>query len=77
MEVYSTADLVSIISQEMLIDVTIVFMESTKIKNMTIACMANDDTLSSVSFLHCNSHKSKNLASWDVKDCIEDLSYIK
>ena len=50
MEVYSTADLVSIISQEMLIDVTIVFMESTKIKNTIIACMTDVDTLSGVSF---------------------------
>ena len=50
MEAHSTADLVSIISQEIPIDVTTAFMESTKIKDTTISCMTDIDTLSSVSF---------------------------
>ena len=39
--------------------------------------MTNIDTLSGISFLHSNVHKSKSLASFDAKDRIEDLSYIK
>ena len=59
MEAYSTPDLVSIIFQEMTIDVTNAFMESTKIKNTMISRMIDIDTLFGISFLHGNVHKSK------------------
>ena len=77
MESYSSADLISVISQELPVDVTTAFMESMKIKDTMVSSMTNIDTLSGISFLHGNGQKSKSLASGEAKDRIEDLCYIK
>ena len=42
-----------------------------------VSSMTNIDTLSGISLLHSNGHTSKSLASFDAKDRIEDLCYIK
>ena len=39
--------------------------------------MTDIETLYGVSFLHGTGHKSKSLVSYDAKDRIEDLSFIK
>ena len=41
MDVYPTSNIMSVISQEMPIDVTAVYMESTKIKEKLISCMTD------------------------------------
>ena len=76
MESYSSADLISVISQELPVDVTTAFMESMKIKDTMVSSMTNIDTLSGISFLHGNGQKSESLASGEAKDRIEDLCYI-
>ena len=77
MDAHSTADLISIISQEIPIDITAAYMESTKIKNSMISSMTDIGSLTGISFLLGNGSKSKSLVSCADKDRIEDLSYIK
>ena len=52
-------------------------MESSKFKDMMVSSMTDINTLSGISFLHGNGHKSKILASCDAKYHIEDLCYIQ
>ena len=77
MDAHSTADLISIISQEMPIDVTAVFIEATKIKNSMISSITDIGSLTGISFLLGHGSKFKILVSCADKDRIEDLSYIK
>ena len=77
MEAHSSVDLISIISQEMPIDVTAAYMESTKIKNSMMSSMTDIGSLSGISFLLGDGSKAQSLVSCADKDRIEDLSYIK
>jgi len=76
-EVHNTADLISIISQEISIDVTTAFMESTKIKEMVMPRISDIDTISGLAFLNSSGHIAESLASCNAKDRIEDLAFIK
>jgi len=75
--VQNTADLMSIMSQEMPADVTEACMESTRCKEKIIASMTDVNNLSGLDFLHSNSHKSKNLACYNKKDRYVNVTYIK
>ena len=77
MEVHNTAGLISIISQDMPIDVTTVFMESMKIKETVIPRMTDIDTLSGLAFLNSSGHTTASLASYNGKYRIEYLAFIK
>ena len=75
-DVQNTADLISVISQEIPIDVTTAFMESTRVKEKIIGSMTDISNLSGLAFLHSDGKKAKNLTSCDVKDRVADLAYI-
>ena len=76
-EIQNTADLISVISQEIPIDVTTAFMESTLVKEKIMSSMTDIGNLAGLAFLHSDGKKAKNLASCDLKDRISDLNYIK
>ena len=61
-DVQNTADLISVISQEIPIDITAAFMDSTRLKNNIISGMNNIGNLTGLAFLHSDSKKAKNLA---------------
>jgi len=65
--VRNTVDLISVISQEVPIDVTTVFMESTRAKKRIISNMPAAGYLSGVAFLHSDGRKTKNLFSSEKK----------
>jgi len=77
MDVHNESDLMTIISQEMPIDVTAAHIESTRVKNKVIASMTDVENLSGIAFLLGSGQKAKNLELCDLKHCIADLSYIK
>ena len=77
MEVHNTTDLISMVSQKMLIDVTTVFMESMKIKETVISHITDIDTMSGLFFLNSSGHTADILALCDVKYRIKDLVFIK
>ena len=66
MDVYPTSDIMSAISQEMPIDVTTAYMESTKVKEKLISRMTDVGNLSGVAFLHSGGSKAKNIESSDM-----------
>ena len=76
-DVHNTADLISVISQEVPIDVVTAFMESTRVKKKIFSRMTVIDNLAGLAFLHSNGKKAKNLASCDLKDCASDMAYIR
>ena len=77
MDIHDTADLVSVMSQEMPIDVTTAFMESSTLKSAIISSMTDVCNLTGLSFLNSNGEKAKTLKSCDLKDRPSDLAYIK
>ena len=76
-EIQYTADLIWVVSQKIMIDVTTIFMESIRVKEKTMARMIVISYFSSLAFLHSDGNKAKNLASYDFKDCVGDLTYVK
>lgn len=76
-ETQNTANLISVVSQEISIDVTTTFMESTRAKENIISSIIDISNLTGLSFLYSDGKKAKNLASCDLKDRIGDLTYIK
>ena len=74
---HNVSDLVSIISQEISIDVASAFMESNRIKESIIASMTNYSNLTGLAFLHRNGSTAKNLAYSKIKNCHADLAFIK
>ena len=77
MYVQNTADLISAISKEILINVTIAIIVSTRVKEKIISSMNNIGNLTDLVLLHSNSKKAKNLASCDLKDRASDLACIR
>ena len=76
MDIHNTTDLILFMSQEMPIDVTTVFMESSKLKSDSIASMTDVCNSTGLSFLNGNGDKAKTLKSCDLKDRSADLAYI-
>ena len=76
-DVQNTADLISMVSQEIPINVTTAFMESTQVKEKTMASMTDISNLTGLLSLHRYGKKAKNLASCNLKDRVGDLAYIK
>ena len=63
MDIYNTADLILVMPQEMPIDVTSSFMESSKLKLDIVASMTDVCNLTGLSFLNGSGDKSKTLKS--------------
>ena len=57
-EIQNTADLISVISQEIPIDVTTAFMESTLVKKKIMSSMTDISNLTGLAFLHSDGKKS-------------------
>ena len=58
-DIHNTVDLMSVVSQDMPIGVTVAFMESKRIKERIIASMTDVDNLSGLAFLYSSGQKSK------------------
>ena len=76
-DVHSVSDLISIISQEIPIDVTSAFMESNRIKETVIRSMTDFSNLTGLAFLQSNGSMAKNLTSSTLEHRHADLAFIK
>ena len=77
MNIHNTADLISVMPQGMPINVTIVFIDSIKLKSDIIASVTDVCNLAGLSFLNGSGDKAKTLKSCDLKDKSADLAYIE
>ena len=56
-EIQNTADLISVVSQEIPIDVTAAFMESTRVKEKSMSSITDIGNLTGLAFLHSDEKK--------------------
>ena len=76
-DIQNTADLISVVSQEIPINVTTAFMELIRVKEKIMASTTDISNLTGLAFLYSDGKKAKNLASCDFKNRVGDLTYIK
>ena len=77
LDVHDTADLISVISSEIPIDVTSTFMEANRVNEAVIASLNHVSNLLAIFFLYSSGNSTKNSASINLKDRIADIVYIK
>ena len=76
-DIQNTADLISVVSQEIPINVTTAFMELIRVKEKIMASTTDISNLTGLAFLYSDGKKAKNLSSCDLKDRASDLAYIR
>lgn len=62
MGVHNVLDLISVISHEIPINVAMVYMESTKVKDKVLSSMTNVENIYGLAFLQSGGHKAKILS---------------